>query len=138
MRSFAEVNRDIEQLVQEIHNLETEINRSEKQNGTKTEELERLVMMKVNINMELQSIMGSIHQSLQEITAEKFVENYTQKTTEINKKYGEVGIIEQLEEEIRLRNRTLDTDNEQLTNQKKELQKKKEKLRELKMEMRQF
>lgn len=138
MRSFAEVNRDIEQLVQEIHNLETEINRSEKQNKTKTEELERLVMMKVNINMELQSIMGSIHQSLQEITAEKFVEDYTQKTTEINKKYGEVGIIEQLEEEIRLRNRTLDTDNEQLTNQKKELQKKKEKLRELKMEMRQF
>ena len=138
MRSFVEVNRDIEQLVQEIHNLETEINRSEKQNKTKTEELERLVMMKVNINMELQSIMGSIHQSLQEITAEKFVEDYTQKTTEINKKYGEVGIIEQLEEEIRLRNRTLDTDNEQLTNQKKELQKKKEKLRELKMEMRQF
>lgn len=138
MRSFAEVNRDIEQLVQEIHNLETEINRSEKQNETKTEELERLVMMKVNINMELQSIMGSIHQSLQEITAEKFVEDYTQKTTEINKKYGEVGIIEQLEEEIRLRNRTLDTDNEQLTDQKKELQKKKEKLRELKMEMRQF
>lgn len=138
MRSFAEVNRDIEQLVQEIHNLETEINRSEKQNKTKTEELERLVMMKVNINMELQSIMGSIHQSLQEITAEKFVEDYIQKTTEINKKYGEVGIIEQLEEEIRLRNRTLDTDNEQLTDQKKELQKKKEKLRELKMEMRQF